>query len=83
MPGIMGVTAVVDVSVPDDVIYAINKPNALRLGEGAKIMRRYYDEDRDAEAIKILDFNQYLAVAEQITKLTRKFGMTISISDSG
>jgi hypothetical protein len=83
MPGIQGVTAVVDVSVPDDTIYAINKPNALRLGEGAKIMRRYYDEDRDAEAIKVIDFNQYLATAEQITKLTRKFGMTIAISDSG
>jgi len=43
MPGITGVTAVIDVSVPDNTIYAVNKPNALRLGEGPKIMRRYYD----------------------------------------
>jgi len=43
MPGINGVTAVIDVSIPDDTIFAVNKPNGLRLGEGPKIMRRYYD----------------------------------------
>ena len=35
LPGINGVTAIVDVHVPDNKIYAINKPNALRLGEGS------------------------------------------------
>lgn len=80
MPGINGVTAVVDVHVPDNTIFAVNKPNGLRLGEGPKIMRRYYDENRDAEAIKILDFHEYLSVNDKITKLTRKFGMEIPIT---
>jgi len=78
MPGQNGITAVVDAMITNDlVMFAINKPNCLRLGEGPKIMRRYKDEERDADAIKKLDFNQYLAVNEQITKLTREFGMTI------
>lgn len=79
-PGIAGVTAVVDVSVPLDTLFCTNKPNGLRLGEGPKIMRRYYDEERDAEAIKFLDFHEYLSVNTQITKLTRKFGMTIPVT---
>jgi hypothetical protein len=83
LPGIPGVTAVVDVAVPNNTIYAINKPNALRLGEGPKIMRRYYDEERDAEAIKYIDFNQYLAVAANITQLVRKFDMTIPVASDG
>ena len=82
LPGIQGVTAHVDVTVPDDTIYCINKPNALRLGEGPKIMRRYYDEERDAEAIKILDFHQFISVDKQISKLTRKFGMTLTVATS-
>ena len=78
MPGQNGITAVVDPMITNDlVMYAINKPNALRLGEGPKIMRRYKDEERDADAIKKLDFNQYIAVKEQLTKLDREFGMTI------
>jgi len=80
LPGITGVTAIVDVHVPDNKIYAINKPNALRLGEGPKIMRRYYDEERDSSAIKMLDFHEHIAVNSQITKLDRKFGMTITVS---
>lgn len=78
MSGLNGITAVVDAMITNDlVMFAINKPNALRLGEGPKIMRRYKDEERDADAIKKLDFNQYIAVKEQLTKLTREFGMTI------
>lgn len=80
LPGVQGVTAVVDVSVPDNTIYCVNKPNGLRLGEGPKIMRRYYDEDRDADAIKMLDFHEHIAVNDQITKLTRKFGMEIPVT---
>jgi hypothetical protein len=77
-PGIPGITAVVDAMITnDDVMFAVNKANALRLGQGPVIMRRYYDEERDAEVIKKLDFNQYIAVKEQLTKLTRDFGMTI------
>jgi hypothetical protein len=82
LPGIQGVTAVVDVTIPDNTIYAFNKPNALRKAEGAKIMRRYYDEEKDAEAIKVLDFHQYLAVNKQLTKISRKFGMTIPVATS-
>ncbi len=78
MPGLAGVTAVVDPMITTDVtMYAINKPNALRLGEGPKIMTRYKDNDRDADAIKKIDFVEYLAVKTQITKLVRNFGMTI------
>lgn len=77
-PGIPGITAVVDPMITnDDVMFAINKANALRLGQGPIIMRRYYDEERDAEVVKKLDFNQYIAVNEQLTKLVRRFGMTI------
>ncbi len=77
-PGIPGITAVVDAMITnDDVMYAVNKANALRLGQGPVIMRRYYDEERDGEVVKKLDFNQYIAVNEQLTKLTRRFGMTI------
>lgn len=81
LPGFSdGKMAVIDSAIPDNVIYAINKPNALRLGEGPKIMRRYRDEDHDAEAIKLIDFNQYTSVNDQITKISRNFGMTIPVS---
>ena len=77
-PGIPGITAVVDPMITnDDVMFAINKANALRLGQGPVIMRRYYDEERDGEVVKKLDFNQYIAVNDQLTKLDRNFGMTI------
>jgi hypothetical protein len=77
-PGIPGITAVIDPMITnDEVMFAINKANALRLGQGPVIMRRYYDEERDGEVIKKLDFNEYIAVNEQLTKLDRNFGMTI------
>jgi hypothetical protein len=77
-PGIPGITAVIDPMITnDDVMFAINKANALRLGQGPVIMRRYYDEERDSEVVKKLDFVQYIAVKSQLTKLTRDFGMTI------
>ncbi len=82
-PGLPGITAVVDAMITnDDVMFAINKANALRLGQGPVIMRRYYDEERDAEVVKKLDFNQYIAVNEQLTKLDRKFGMTIPFANA-
>ena len=77
-PGIPGITAVIDPMITnDEVMFAINKANALRLGQGPVIMRRYYDEERDSEVVKKLDFVQYLAVKTQLTKLTRDFGTTI------
>jgi hypothetical protein len=80
MPGLPGITAVIDQAVPANTFYCVNKPNALRLGEGPKIMRRYYDEEKDAEAIKVLDFHQYIAVNSQLSKIQRKFGMIIPIT---
>jgi len=79
MPGIPGVTAVIDPLIEDDRIFAINKPNCLRLGEGPKIMRRYYDEERDSEVVKKLDFHEYIAVNDQLTKIDRDFGITITV----
>ena len=81
LPGINGITAIVDVHVPDNKIYAINKPNAMRLGEGPKLMRRYYDEERDASAIKMIDFHEHISVNDQIKKLDRKFGMTLTVNE--
>ena len=81
LPGFSdGKIAVIDSAIPDNTIYAVNKQLGLRLGEGPKIMRRYRDEERDAEAIKVLDFNQYISVNDQITKINRNFGMTITVS---
>lgn len=78
-PGIPGVTAIIDPLIEDNKIFAINKPNCLRLGEGPKIMRRYYDEDRDSEVVKKLDFHQYIAVNDQLTEIDRNFGITITV----
>lgn len=81
LPGFSdGKVAVVDSAIPDNTIFAVNKALGLRLGEGPKIMRRYRDEERDAEAIKVLDFNEYIAVNDQVTKINRNFGMTITIA---
>lgn len=79
LPGIPGVTAIIDPLIEDNRIYAINKPNALRLGEGPKILRRYYDEERNATVIKKLDFHEYIAVNDQLTKIDRDFGITITV----
>jgi len=81
-PGITDIEAIVDVQVSDLTMVLINKPNALRLGEGPKMMKRYEDNFKDAEAIKAIDFNEYLAVNEQITKLTRKFGYTVTFDQA-
>jgi len=79
-PGIIDIDAIVDAQVDDTTMVLINKPNALRLGEGPKMMKRYEDNFKDAEAIKAIDFNEYIAVNEQITKLTRKFGYTVTFN---
>ena len=67
LPGFEGVTAVVDVAVPTDSIYFLNRGNALRMGEGPKIMRRYYEEEKDGEAIRKLDFVQFLNVDHELS----------------
>lgn len=80
MPGLQGITAIIDKMVEKTAMYAINFENALRLAEGPKLMRRYYDEERDAHAIKITDFHQYLCVQTQTTKLERKWAGKISLT---
>ena len=81
-PGLTGITSIVDLEVPKGTIFAINKSNALRIGEGPKIMRRYYDEERDSEAIKMLDFVQFLSVDDQIgDKLGRNFAFRMTLKD--
>jgi len=77
-PGITDIEAIVDTNMTANTMVMINKPNCLRLGEGPKMMKRYEDNFKDAEAIKAIDFNEYIAVNEQITKLTRKFGYTVT-----
>lgn len=80
LPGIANVQAVIDDLIADDVIYAFNKPFALRLGEGPKIMRPFYDNYRHAEAISVLDFNQYLSADAQLTKIDTNFGGKITVN---
>ena len=80
LPGLQGITAIVDVEMADDEMYAINKPNALRLGEGPKVLRRYEDNERDAVAIKIIDFHQHLSVDAQLSKIERNFGFKMSVA---
>lgn len=78
--GLQGITSIVDLEVPAGTLYAINKPNALRIGEGPKIMRRYYDEEKDSEAIKMLDFVQFLSVDDQIgDNLGRNFAFKMRL----
>jgi len=78
MPGLQNITAIVDVHLLENRIYAINKANCLRLGEGPKLLRRYYDNDIDATIAKYVDFHQYLCVHPQLTKIDRKYGGTIT-----
>ena len=80
LPGLLGITAIVDVEMEDTEMYAINKTNALRLGEGPKVLRRYEDNERDAVAIKIVDFHQHLSVDDQITKIDRQFGFKMTVT---
>lgn len=82
LPGIPGVTAVIDDMIADNKLYAFNKPYALRLGEGPKIMRTFYDEYKHAEAISILDFNQYLSADEQLSDITTAFGGEIEVTEN-
>lgn len=80
LPGIPNVQAVIDDVIADDKIYAFNKPYALRRGEGPKIMRRFYDNYKHAEAIAVLDFNQYVSADTELTKLDNSFGGEIDVN---
>ena len=77
-PGVNGLTAVVDPTIPAGSAYLVDKLNGARLAEGPKTTRRYFDEERDAEVIKINDFNQYVIVNPDQAKVTRKFNAKIT-----
>ncbi len=80
-PGVSGLTAVVDPAIAEGVAYLVDKVNGSRLAEGPKTTRRYFDEERDAEVIKMLDFNQYLIVNPDQSKVTRTFNKKITFAD--
>jgi len=77
-PGVSGLTVVVDPAITEGVAFLVDKINGSRLAEGPKTTRRYFDEERDAEVIKLLDFNQYLIVNPDQAKVTRKFNRKIT-----
>ncbi len=77
-PGVSGLTAVIDPVLPANTAYLVDKLNGARLAEGPKIQRRYYDEERDAEAIKTLDFNQFKIIRPTQTKVSRKFALKLT-----
>lgn len=79
-PGVSGLTAVVDPSITEGTAFLVDKVNGSRLAEGPKTTRRYYDEERDAEVIKINDFNEYLIVNPDQAKVTRTFNKKITFA---
>ena len=79
-PGVSGLTAVIDPKVPEGVDFLVDKINWSRLAEGPKIMRRYYYEERDAEAIKVSDFNQYVVVLPDQDIVSRRFSALITFA---
>ena len=79
-PGIAGLTAIVDPSLAEGIAYLVDKENGSRLGEGPKTTRRYFDEEKDADVIKLLDFNEFIIVSPDQTKVTRKFNRKITFA---
>jgi len=86
MPGFPNITAVIEPEMPDDnKIRFFNRANGLRIAQGPKLYRRYYDEDKDAESVKILDFVQFLSVDKVIDHSaigSRYFSFVASFDDS-
>lgn len=76
-PGVAGLTAIVDPSMATGTAYLVDKMNGSRLAEGPKITRRYFDEEKDSEVIKLLDFNEFLIVNPDQDKVTRTFNKKI------
>lgn len=82
-PGIKGCTAIVDMEIPDGVMYVFNKKQALGVAEGPKTTRRYYDEERDAEVVKYLDFVEFKNLSEDLPNSHgRKYGYKVTYSTS-
>ena len=79
-PGVAGLTAIVDPSLATGTAFLVDKMNGSRLGEGPKTTRRYFDEERDAEVIKLLDFNEFIIVSPDQSIVTRTFNKKISFA---
>ena len=79
-PGVSGLTAVIDPAITEGVAFLVDKMNGSRLAEGPKTTRRYFDEERDAEVIKLNDFNQYLIVNPDQNIVQRKFNKKITFA---
>ena len=79
-PGVAGLTAIVDPSLTPGIAYLVDKMNGSRLAEGPKTTRRWFDEERDAEVIKLLDFNEFKIVNPDQTKVTRKLNAKITFA---
>ena len=79
-PGVSGLTVVVDPAITEGVAFLVDKINGSRLAEGPKTTRRYFDEEKDAEVIKLLDFSEYLIVNPDVTKVNRKFNAKITFA---
>ena len=62
-----GVNVIVEPELEDDKkMYFINKAHALRTAQGPLLYRRYYDENKHAESVSVLDFVQFLSVDAEI-----------------
>ena len=48
-------------------MYCLDSRNALRLGEGPKLTRKYRDEERDADIIRMTDFFQHMCVDYELS----------------
>jgi len=79
-PGVSGLTAVIDPSITNGKAFLIDKMNGSRIAEGPKITRRYYDEERDAEVVKYLDFNEYKIIQPDQNIVKRKFVWSVLFS---
>ena len=68
LKGFPGVTAIIEPELSDTElkIYFLNKANALRTAQGPVLTRRFYDEQRHASVLSLLDFVQFISVDKEI-----------------
>ena len=79
-PGLADATAVISIVVPDNVIYAGSKPNNIFIkAEGPKITKSWDDPNHWTQQTALADFHQYKCAHEDLSKITRKFGLIIDL----
>ena len=68
LKGFPGITAIIEPELMDSVnrIYFLNKANGLRTAQGPILTRRFYDENKHASAVSMLDFVEFLSVDKEI-----------------